>query len=66
MYAAGLVMWLGIALALGSWWVLFLLAPGVVALAWRLVDEEEFLKKNLPDYAEYARRVRWRLIPGIY
>jgi protein-S-isoprenylcysteine O-methyltransferase Ste14 len=32
----------------------------------RLLDEERFLIENLPGYAEYRHRVRWRLVPGVW
>jgi protein-S-isoprenylcysteine O-methyltransferase Ste14 len=35
-------------------------------LVWRLSDEERFLTQNLPGYAEYQTKVRWRLIPGLF
>jgi protein-S-isoprenylcysteine O-methyltransferase Ste14 len=35
-------------------------------LAWRLLDEERFLRENLPGYADYCRATRFRLIPGIW
>jgi len=35
-------------------------------LIWRLLDEERLLAENLPGYAEYERRVRYRLIPLIW
>ncbi len=46
MYAGGLVMLLGIPIALGSWWGLLLMAPLTPALIWRLIDEEKFLAKK--------------------
>jgi protein-S-isoprenylcysteine O-methyltransferase Ste14 len=66
MYAAALVMMLGISLALGSWWGLLALALGVPALVWRILDEERLLKRDLPGYAEYMQRARFRLIPGLF
>jgi protein-S-isoprenylcysteine O-methyltransferase Ste14 len=66
MYAAGLILMLGIPLALGSWWGFLALAPGVPALVWRILDEERLLKRELPGYAEYTQRVRFRLIPGLF
>jgi protein-S-isoprenylcysteine O-methyltransferase Ste14 len=35
-------------------------------LIWRLLDEERFLVRNLAGYAEYQRRVRYRLLPLIW
>jgi protein-S-isoprenylcysteine O-methyltransferase Ste14 len=66
MYAAALWLFVGIPLALGSWWGLLAFAPGVPALIWRILDEERLLKRDLPGYAEYTQKVRFRLIPGLF
>jgi len=66
MYAAALVMLLGISPALGSWWGVLVVLAILPALIWRLLDEEGFLVRNLPGYAEYRSRVRYRLIPFIW
>ena len=42
MYAAALLMLLGIPVALGSWWGVLVFAAIIPALAWRLLDEERF------------------------
>ncbi len=65
-YAGAFLYLLGIPLALGSWWGLLVLAAMIPFLIWRLLDEERVLTAGLPDYAEYQRRVRSRLIPGVY
>jgi protein-S-isoprenylcysteine O-methyltransferase Ste14 len=66
MYAGALVMFLGIPIALGSWWGLLVIVTMTPALIWRLLDEEKFLARNLPGYAEYQKRVRDRLIPLVW
>ena len=66
MYAAALVLMLGVPLALGSWWGLLAFALGVPALVWRIIDEERLLKRDLPGYAEYAQKAPFRLIPGLF
>lgn len=66
MYAAALVMLLGISPALGSWWGLPIFAAIVPALIWRLTDEERFLVQNLPGYPEYREAVRYRLLPLVW
>jgi protein-S-isoprenylcysteine O-methyltransferase Ste14 len=66
MYAAALVMLVGIPLALGSWWGSFVLLLIVPVLIWRLLDEERFLGQNLPGYTEYQTKVRYRLVPFIW
>lgn len=66
MYAGGLVLLLGIPIALGSWWGLLLFAAVVPVIIWRLIDEERFLVRNLSGYAEYQTIVRHRLIPLVW
>jgi protein-S-isoprenylcysteine O-methyltransferase Ste14 len=66
MYAGGLLYLPGMALALGSFWGLLVLAAMVPFLLWRLFDEERFLSKHLPGYTDYRAKVRWRMIPGVF
>jgi protein-S-isoprenylcysteine O-methyltransferase Ste14 len=66
MYAGAFVMLLGIPIALGSWWGLFVIVAMMPALIWRLLDEEKFLARNLPGYVEYRKKVRYRLIPLVW
>ena len=66
MYAGGLVMLLGIPIALGSWWGLLVIVAMIPTLIWRLLDEEKFLARNLPGYMDYQRQVRYRLIPLLW
>jgi protein-S-isoprenylcysteine O-methyltransferase Ste14 len=66
MYLGGLILFLGVPLALGSWRGLFLVALMIPAVIWRLLDEEKFLAKNLPGYTQYQDKVRYRLLPRIW
>ena len=66
MYAGSFLYLLATPLALGSWWGLLAVAGMAPFFIWRLFDEERFLKTNLPGYAEYCSKLRWRLIPGIF
>ena len=66
MYAGALVMLLGIPIALGSWWGALVLVAMLPALVWRLLDEENFLARNLPGYVAYQNKVRYRLIPAVW
>jgi protein-S-isoprenylcysteine O-methyltransferase Ste14 len=66
MYAGALVMSVGIPLALGSWWGLFVLLLLLPVLIWRLLDEERFLRQNLPGYTDYQTKVKYRLLPFIW
>jgi len=65
-YAAMTLMAPAAALALGSWWAL---APALVLsglLLARAAHEDRFLHGNLEGYADYAARVRFRLLPGVW
>ncbi len=66
MYATALPIFLATPPALGSWWGLVPAALFTAMIVWRLIDEEAYLARNLPGYAEYQRTVRWRLVPGIW
>ena len=66
-YAAGIVIVLASGLALGSWLAAaFLVAIGLPFLLYRAITEDHLLQAQLPGYADYAQRVRWRLAPGIW
>jgi protein-S-isoprenylcysteine O-methyltransferase Ste14 len=66
LYSGALLLLAFTPLALGSYWSLLVLVPTVSVLVWRLIDEERFLKQNLPGYADYCRVTRFRLIPWIW
>ncbi len=65
-YMGDIILIVGIPLALGSWWGLAFLLLVVPALAWRILDEEKLLKKDLPGYLEYTQKVRYRLVPYLW
>lgn len=66
MYAVTILLFLMIPLILGSWYALiaFIFYPAIIAL--RLKDEEELLTRELPGYAEYKQKVKYRLIPFVW
>ena len=66
MYSGALLMLLFTPLALGSFWGLLTFIPMFLVIALRVVEEEKFLSKNLSGYAEYCKKVRYRLIPFIW
>jgi protein-S-isoprenylcysteine O-methyltransferase Ste14 len=66
MYSSAAMYFVGMSLALGSYWGLIPSAFIIVGFVLRLLDEEKFLAKNLPGYTEYCARVRSHLIPGIF
>lgn len=55
-----------IGLLLGSWWAVVLSLPLIVILAYRAVREERYLKQELKGYAEYMKKVRFRLVPYVW
>jgi protein-S-isoprenylcysteine O-methyltransferase Ste14 len=66
MYASALLYLLGTPLALGSYWGLVALLGMLPFLIWRLLDEERLLAVELPGYTDYQRKVRFRLVPGVW
>jgi protein-S-isoprenylcysteine O-methyltransferase Ste14 len=66
MYAAALPMFVFTPLALGSYWGLLVAAVMLPGLMWRLLDEERVLKRDLPGYADYCAKTRYRLLPGVW
>jgi protein-S-isoprenylcysteine O-methyltransferase Ste14 len=66
MYASGLVYLFGTPLALGSYWGLLPFFAMIPFLIWRLLDEEKMLVSELEGYEEYRRKVRYRLLPGVW
>ncbi len=66
MYLGVILLFLGMPVALGSWWALL---PGVVIGALfvlRTAKEDRMLQDELPGYAAYAQRVRYRLVPRVW
>ncbi len=66
MYAVSILLFLMIPLVLGSWYALiaFGFYPAVIVV--RLKDEEELLVRELPGYADYRQKVKYRIIPFIW
>jgi protein-S-isoprenylcysteine O-methyltransferase Ste14 len=66
MYSGMIMFFAGVPLTLGSWWGLAIAPLFVLLLAVRIRIEEHTLRKGLPGYADYAARVRYRLLPGVW
>ncbi len=65
-YAGNILPLPGMVLALSSVWTLIPAAVALVIMVIRTFLEDRALQGELPGYREYALRVRYRLIPGIY
>jgi protein-S-isoprenylcysteine O-methyltransferase Ste14 len=66
MYAGALALIGGTPLALGSWWGLLVVPVLVLALAFRILNEEQVLARELQGYTAYQQQVRYRLIPFVW
>lgn len=66
MYAVTILLFLMIPLVLGSWYALiaFVFYPAIIII--RLKDEEDLLTRELSGYAEYKKKVKYRLVPFIW
>lgn len=66
MYSGMILFFAGVPLLLGSWWGLAMTPLLLALLAVRILIEERTLREGLPGYADYAARVRYRLLPGLW
>jgi protein-S-isoprenylcysteine O-methyltransferase Ste14 len=65
-YFASFLLFTGFALSLGSWWALVPAGFASLLLVLRTVWEDRMLHAELPGYEAYAKRVHFRLIPGMW
>ncbi len=66
MYMATLFLFLSIPFILNSLYSFFVMLLYIPVIIKRLLNEEEFLKKELPGYEEYMQKVKYRILPFIY
>ena len=66
MYSGTILFFIGVPLLLGSWWGVAIAPVFFLLFAIRTRIEERTLIEGLPDYADYAARVRYRLVPGVW
>jgi protein-S-isoprenylcysteine O-methyltransferase Ste14 len=65
-YAGTLLQSVGAPLLLGSWWALL---AGMAAASFMIIRtslEDRTLQAELAGYSEFAREVRYRLVPGVW
>ena len=65
-YTAAIALYLGTALVFAAWWSLLAFLVVAVSYALKARLEDAYLHANLPGYAAYMARVRWRLVPGLW
>lgn len=66
MYAGLVLITAGLCIWLGSTAALIAATVPVTLLVVRILLEERMLRAKLAGYGEYAGRVRWRLVPGVW
>jgi len=66
MYSGVVVGYLLLPLALGSWWMTVPVVLLISLFIWRTANEDRTLLAELPGYADYAQRTRYRLLPGVW
>jgi protein-S-isoprenylcysteine O-methyltransferase Ste14 len=66
MYAGIFVFAVGMALWLESYAAALAVLVPIAVLAMRIVFEERFLRRELPGYEAYVRKVRYRLVPFVW
>lgn len=66
MYAVTVWLFLSIPLVLGSFWSLLCFAPYPIVIIVRILNEEKVLTAGLDGYADYKKKVKYRLIPFIW
>jgi protein-S-isoprenylcysteine O-methyltransferase Ste14 len=65
-YVGMILQLLGTPLALASWWGLVPAFCASAVFVLRTAMEDRTLKQELSGYADYARQVRYRLLPGVW
>jgi len=66
MYLGIIMGFVGIPLALDSWWAMI---PSIIIVGlfvYRTFREDQMLIDGLAGYSEYAEKVRYRLLPGLW
>jgi protein-S-isoprenylcysteine O-methyltransferase Ste14 len=66
MYAGGSLLFFAVPMLLGSGYGLALAPAWVILLMLRIPLEERVLRENLAGYGDYMKRVRYRLVPGVW
>jgi protein-S-isoprenylcysteine O-methyltransferase Ste14 len=65
-YVGAIVYQLATPFLLGSWWALIPMILSVPLYVLRTVLEDKMLQEELGGYQDYARQVRYRLLPGVW
>jgi protein-S-isoprenylcysteine O-methyltransferase Ste14 len=63
---SSVILMIGVPLALGSYWGLLFVIPGIAVLVTRILDEEKVLTQQLAGYTDYVQRVHARPLPFVW
>ena len=66
MYMSTLLLFLAMPLVLGSVISFLIMLAYIPIIAKRIRNEEQVLEEGLEGYAEYKKRVRWKVIPFVW
>ena len=66
MYAGAVLLFIAAPLLLGSIFGLLMGLVLIVTIAVRSIGEESMLKQELEGYADYMKKVKWRMIPFVF
>lgn len=65
-YVGAIVYELAAPILLASWWAWIISVLSIFLLILRTALEDRTLQADLAGYTEYARQVRYRLLPGVW
>ncbi len=65
-YTGGLISWLAAPVFFSSYWIIIPTILAIMGSILRTALEDRTLLDELPGYEEFARRTRYRLVPGIW
>lgn len=65
MYFTDILFKIGLLLKMPSWGNMAIFALGVACYVYRAILEEQFLAQA-PEYREYMKKVKYRLLPGLF
>ncbi len=66
MYVGSLVLYLATPVALGSYVAVPLFLLFIPIFIFRILNEEEVLRRDLPGYTEYCNKTKYRLVPYVW
>jgi protein-S-isoprenylcysteine O-methyltransferase Ste14 len=65
-YVGSILAYVGTPIILGSWWAIALGVVSALLMIVRTAFEDKTLLAELDGYKDYAARVRYRLLPGVW